>query len=142
MSHDYLAAQMCTLRARLREQFIQAYRWKPWLNLRPAIAVTMWCLSVFRIFERRIQQHAIFARFRAVRKSETNYTATSPPLSPTYLKHPYLGHIKWNPRERRRSFAEDIDNINMCAKAFLLLLPNESVYFSTVRTSYCPVFAA
>ncbi len=38
---------MYTLRARLRGQFIQAYRWKHWLKLRPAIALTMWYYSFF-----------------------------------------------------------------------------------------------
>ena len=41
------SAQMDTLRARLRGQFIQAYRWKTWLILRLAIALTLSCRSFF-----------------------------------------------------------------------------------------------
>ena len=35
--------------------------------------------------ERWIHRQVILARFRAIEKSETNYTTTSPPVSPIHL---------------------------------------------------------
>ncbi len=63
--------------------------------------------------ERRIHRQVILAQFRANKKSETNCTTTSPPVSPSHLQRRFLGQRKWNPRGWPSSFQKDSDKVTL-----------------------------